>query len=200
MRLLWTGFLLAVSPLLAQSELGLTFGSISGPFRITPTGTRLTLSTGTAFQANYARHMRTYRFGHLYGEMHVLASPRQSVTSTVVNATHRFASFYATPGVRVKFYPKNRLSPWVVGGGGYALYMQSPKTISGAVNAAPRTRSSGAIEIGGGLDWVWNRKMSLRMEARDFYTGSPKYNVALDGPGQFNFIFGVGVVFNLGVK
>ena len=36
------------------------------------------------------------------------------------------------------------------------------------------------------------------MEARDFYTGSPNYNLQVSGRGQFNFVVGGGVDLKLG--
>ncbi|HXJ44451.1 MAG TPA: hypothetical protein VNH18_34510 [Bryobacteraceae bacterium] len=206
MRSLWLVFILAASPLLAQQataptpELGLTLAGISAPGRTTAAGNALSVANGVAFQVNYGRFLRSYKYADLNWEVNFAASPHQNVTTTAPGATPDYASFFFTPGVRIKFYPKNKLSPWAVGGGGYALYVQNTSTIAGAANTASRTSNTGALEFGGGLDYRWSPRLSFRIEARDFYTGSPNFNVPVEGRGQFNFVAGGGVVFHLGLK
>ncbi len=138
--------------LFAQQEVGLTVGVLTGPFRTATSGAILNLSETAAFQANFGRVVRTYKYADMYGEVHFLASPGTTVTSTVTSATKSFSSLFLTPGVRFKFYPKKLLSPWVVVGGGYAHFLQSDKTIAGAANLAQRHRSTPAVAYGAGLD------------------------------------------------
>jgi hypothetical protein len=53
----------------------------------------------------------------LYGEINFVASPTaREITSSVNTATHDFASLYITPGIRVKFRPAPRISPYAVVG------------------------------------------------------------------------------------
>jgi hypothetical protein len=93
--------------------------------------------------------------------------------------------------VRLKFAPRARLSPYLVAGGGYALYEQSFQQIGGQLNPAPRFTHRGVFDFGGGLDVrVW-RFFSLRSEIRDFYSGSPSFNVPVPG-GQHNVVAGGG--------
>ncbi len=203
MRSLRFGFfltLLLAVPSFAQKEAALTLGSVSGPTRTTTSGSTLTLSNAVAFQGSYARQVRTYKYADLYGEVNAVLSPYQSVSGTATSATKDFTALYITPGVRLKFYPKKKLSPWAVGGGGYALYSASSKTIAGGNSAASGTSSNGALEFGGGLDYRWSSRLSFRFEARDFYTGTPHYNLPVSGKGQFNFLAGGGLVFHLGAK
>jgi len=204
MRLLPTGLALAAlafsAPAFAQHELALTVGGFNGPNRTTKSNANLSFSSTVGIQADYSCYVRSYKYADLYGEVHLLVSPKQDVSSTLTSATADFTSLYITPGVRLKFYPKKRLSPWVVGGGGYALYRQSDKTIAGAANPASGYTNSGAIEFGGGMDFVYSPRMSFRLEARDFYTASPNFNTPIYGRGQFNFVVGAGVVFRLGAK
>ena len=182
--------------LFAQQEIGLTIGAMTGPVHVATSGQSINLSTGTALQANYARFLKAYKLADLYGEAHLLVSPYQSNDSTLTSVTKNFTSIYMTPGVRLKFYPKKALSPWVVGGGGYALYIHSSKTIAGGVSLAP-SKSTLAMEIGGGLDYKWTDRFTLRMETRSFYTGNARYNTPVNGSVQFNFTVGGGIVFNL---
>ena len=198
----------AGSSLAAEQELGLTLGALSGPDR-NLTGSaaspaRLRFSTGTALQANYARRFATLPNADLLFEVHFLASPQQHVAASVSsatslsNATRDIAALYVTPGLRVKFYPARRMSPWAAVGGGYSLYEQSTATLGGTPNPAPRHSSGGALQFGGGADFkVW-KALSLRGEAREFYTASPKFNVSVAGTGQFHLVVGGGIVWRFG--
>ena len=205
MRFFTPGLVLAglalATPVFAQQELAFTVGGLHGPDRTTrTTNQNIAFSTGTALQGNYSRYIKSYKIADLYGEVHVLFSPRQEVTSAYTAATASFTTLYVTPGVRLKFYPKKNLSPYVLGGGGYALYRQSDKTVAGLPNPAPRTVNSPAGEFGGGLDFQYSPRIAFRLEAREFFTSSVKYNVPIYGRGQYNFVVGGGVVFHLGAK
>jgi opacity protein-like surface antigen len=124
----------------------------------------------------------------LYGEINSLAIPLRDVSSSISTATHDFASLYLTPGLRLKFHPASRISPYAAIGGGYANYEQSTKLISGLPNPASRQLARGVFDFGAGVDVrVW-RFIALRGEARDFYTGSPNYNVSAISGGQNNIV------------
>ena len=75
-----------------------------------------------AFQLNYGRRFLNGKNVALYGEINFLASPLRDVSSSVTTATRNFASLYLTPGIRLKFKPASRVSPYAVVGGGYADY------------------------------------------------------------------------------
>lgn len=203
MRFLRSGLfltMLLVVPSYAQTEAALSLGSFSGPSRTTTTGAVLSLSNAVAFQGSYGKLYRTYKYAELYGEINGMFAPVHSLSSTAKAASKDISALYITPGVRLKFYPKDKLSPWVVGGLGYALYRASSQTIAGATNPSSGSSHTGAFEFGGGLDFRVNPKISLRFEVRDFFTGSPRYNYPIFGKGQYNFLAGGGVVFHLGAK
>ena len=117
-----------------------------------------------------------------------MASPLRDVSTSVTTATHDFASLYVTPGIRVKFLPASRISPYAVIGGGYGDYEQSTALINGRPNPASRQLARGVFDFGAGVDVrVW-RFIALRGEARDFFTGSPEYNIATISGGQHNVV------------
>jgi opacity protein-like surface antigen len=146
----------------------------------------LDAGSGVAFQVNYGRRFLNGKNVALYGEINFLASPLRDVSSSVTTATKNFASLYLTPGIRVKFRPASRVSPYAVVGGGYADYEQSTTRIDGQPNSASRELARGVFDFGAGVDVrVW-RFVAIRGEARDFYTGSPGYNVAAISGGQHN--------------
>lgn len=148
----------------------------------------LNVGPGVAFQLNYGRRFFAGRQWALYGEIHFVASPLREVSSSVSTATHDFASLYLTPGIRVKFRPASRFSSYAVVGGGYADYEQSLTRIDGRANQASRELGRGVFDFGAGVDvHIW-RLVSLRGEARDFYTGSPNYNLPSISGGQHNVV------------
>jgi opacity protein-like surface antigen len=180
-----------------QHEIALTLGRAAGQSRSAPAGT-LSIGGGTAFQANYAYRFARIKKADIWGEAHFLATPLQQVESVNRAATRDYASLYVIPGVRVKFAPGARLSPYVAIGGGYALFEQSLSRIDGSPNPAPRFTHRGALAFGGGLDVrVW-RFLSARWEVRDFYSGNPTFNTPVVGSGMHNIVVGGGIVLRLG--
>ncbi|MBY0508359.1 MAG: porin family protein [Bryobacteraceae bacterium] len=166
-------YLMIALPLMAQrQELGLLLGGVTSG-----TQDAVKLSGGTAFQANYGYRLANLgTAAALFGEVHFLANPQRTVQA-IPTATRDVASLYVTPGVRVKFLPTSRVSPYGAIGGGWGVYEHSVSLLNGQPNPAPRTVNRGVFSYGGGVDVTVNRWFGLRGEARDFYTGSPVFNV-----------------------
>jgi hypothetical protein len=169
-----------------KNELALGLGGLPALSRSdTP---RLDTGSGVAFQVNYGRRFFKGRKVALYGEINALANPLRDVSSSIPTATHDFASLYITPGIRVKFLPTPRISPYALVGGGYADYEQSTTRINGQPNSASRELARGVFDFGAGVEVrVW-RFVALRGEARDFYSGSPAYSIATVSGGQHNVV------------
>ena len=169
-----------------KNELALGLGELSALSRSdTP---RLDTGSGVAFQVNYGRRFFKGRKVALYGEINALANPLRDVSSSIPTATHDFASLYITPGIRVKFLPTSRTSPYAVVGGGYGDYEQSTTRIDGQPNSVSRELARGVVDFGAGVEVrVW-RFVALRGEARDFYSGSPGYSIATVSGGQHNVV------------
>jgi opacity protein-like surface antigen len=192
MKAIFTLFLLPAALCLAQddtsnkNELALGLGGIPALSR--SNSPSVDAGSGVAFQVNYGRRFVSGDKWALYGEINFVASPLRDVSSSVTTATHDFASLYLTPGIRVKFRPSSRISPYAVIGGGYADYEQSFTRIDGRPNQASRQLARGVLDFGAGVDVrVW-RFVALRGEARDFYTGAPNYNIASISGGQHNVV------------
>jgi opacity protein-like surface antigen len=175
------------------NELGFTLGGIPSLSRSTSQQS-LDLGAGTAFGVNYGRRIVSGNKVALYGELDLLASPLRDVSSNISSATKNFASLYVTPGIRLKFFPTSTISPYVAVGGGYADYEQSTTRLDGQSNPVSRQLARGVFDFGAGVDvhvWRW---VALRGEARDFYTGSPAYNLASISGGQHNVAISGGFV------
>jgi hypothetical protein len=166
----------------------LAFGLAGIPALSRSDSPSLDAGSGVAFQVNYGRRFFSNNKVALYGEINFLASPLRDVSSSVTTATRDFSSLYLTPGIRVKFLPASRVSPNVLVGGGYADNEQSTTLINGQPNLASRELARGVFDFGAGVDVrIW-RFVALRGEARDYYTGSPEYNVATISGGQQNIV------------
>jgi hypothetical protein len=189
------GLALWALPAHAQKhEVGLLLGGLFGGSR-SGGGTNLDLSAGTALQANYGyRLLGAESRMALYGEVHFLANAQRTVDSLNGAATRDVATIYITPGVRLKFFPAAAISPYLVAGGGYAVYEQSLTQLDGQPNGAPRTINRGVFDFGGGVDFKFWRFVGLRAEIRDFYSGSPAYNVSSIIGGQHNVVASGGLV------
>jgi opacity protein-like surface antigen len=184
--LLTAAFCLAQENTAGKNELSFGLGGIPGLSR--SDSPSLDAGSGVAFQVNYGRRFLDNSEVALYGEIDFIASPLRDVSSVAGTATHDFASLYVTPGIRLKFRPTSRISPYAVVGGGYADYEQSLARIDGGTNQASRELARGVFDFGAGVDvHVW-RFVALRGEARDFYTGSPNYNIQSISGGQHNIV------------
>jgi len=196
-RILLLLFVFGCGPAFAeQHEIGLTLGGLFPQDRGTIPNT-IHLGGGTALQANYGYRLISGRVA-LYGEVHFLANPQRLVGSGNPVSTRDIATIYVTPGLRLKFAPTRSFSPYVAVGGGYAVYEQSVLQIDGRPNPSPRDINRGAFDFGAGVDTSLWRWIGLRGEIRDFYTGSPAYNLPnLDG-WQHNVVAGGGLVLKWG--
>lgn len=179
-----------------RHEVGLTLGAVTSSSRNSPAG-RLELGSGVALQANYGYRFLENRKAALTGEVHFLANPLRDISSANGMATRDVATLFVLPGVRVKFRPAARFSPYAAAGAGYALYEQSLSRLDGSMNPAPRFTHRGAIGFGGGADFKLWRFISGRFEIRDFYTGNPSFNAPVSG-GQHNLVAGGGIVLGFG--
>lgn len=189
--------LLFASPAFAQKqEIGLLLGRLGGGDRNSGAA-KVSLNGGTALQANYGR--RVWQSGPvaIYGEVHFLANPQRTVDSPNGAATRDVASLFVTPGIRVKFGPGRAIAPYVVAGGGYAAFEQSVTQLNGQPNAAPRTVNRGVFDYGGGVDVKFWRFIGLRGEVRDFYSGSPAFNLPALRGGQHNPVASIGFVIKI---
>ena len=124
-------------------------------------------STSVAFSLGYARRLTAMGPVALYVELPVLRQPSHDLNVTTNNqslffaATRRTAAFFVTPSARIQFLPKQRISPWVTAGYGFAHLSQDGSTSK---------HTKGAVQFGGGIDVRTLPHLVLRGEVRDFWT------------------------------
>jgi hypothetical protein len=189
--------ILLAAPARAQNqELTFSLGGIPGQTR-TFQGSAGTapISADRSFGINYGHRFLDAKIAVLYGEIEFVAIPNRSVTSATAIVPQSYASLYLAPGLRLKFFPSSRLSPWGAIGGGYALYQQSAK-LSNGQNETDKFLNRGVFDYGGGLDFRLFRFIGLRAEVRDFLSGNPGLNVKLNSSTQHNVVASGGVILH----
>lgn len=185
--------------------------ALSAPAR--GTGTYTGVSTTPAFEISYARSLARYRKLIVEVELPVNFGPAKDVKSSASLAAKDYKAVFFTPSMRLVFasavrgesaQEKPRSSylaayPFISIGGGFAHFCPNAFTSTGASSGATST-TKGAFQIGGGVDFLpFKRAIGFRIEARDFYSGSPDLGV----PGvtyHNNVVAGGGVVVWFGGK
>jgi opacity protein-like surface antigen len=143
---------------------------------------------GVGFQLNYAHRLFHVPLVSVYGEIPFVAGFNNTQFVVTQLARENFNSYYVTPGLRVKFAPGFIVSPWVAAGVGWAHFSSTQNNSSDTNFAA---------DWGGGLDFKVFPFVSLRLEARDFYSGVPALSLGLPLPlpgNQNNIVVSGGVV------
>ena len=199
-RIRWSGLLLLVTAIVAgpargqNQELTFSLGGIPGQARsFQGSAGTAQISADRSFGINYGYRLLGARIATLYGEIDFVAIPNRTVTAATATVPQDYASLYVTPGLRLKFFPSSRLSPWGAIGGGYALYQQSAK-LSNGQNETDKFLNRGVFDYGAGLDFRISRFIGLRGEVRDFLSGNPGLNAALNSSTQHNLVASGGVI------
>ena len=193
-------FMLAACALSAQAEskneLGLLLGRIGIAQHTLASGEALKFNTGTALQATYARRILKGGVADLLFEVPFVATPSNDIRATNPALPRLVASILVTPGVRVKFLPHSRISPWLSVGGGYARFDPSKSTLGEGTTLAAPGSNGGALALGGGVDVKFWRIVGLRGEVRDFYSGLPNYGVTLTDSRRNSVVVSGGFVLH----
>ena len=176
--------------------LGRTFISDQGIKGATFPNPVITSGKRLSFDVEYARHFIVAPLYSLSGEVVAMYNPDEDLNggaypNAVVPTGYK--QFFITPAVRVNLFPTTAVSPWVSLGAGIGHFSQASTLDYGGANPGKSTTSA-TIEGGIGLDVkVW-RKLSVRGEVRDFWSGEPDYPLAPTGKSrQHNFFVGGGV-------
>ena len=158
-------------------------------------GTNLPLHFGSeeTVAFNYGRFlMRRHIFG-LTAELPVAIVPVTDLTYHLGGVPTDIGSLFITPSARVNIFAGEDVSPWVSIGGGYGHFRTSEHLLYGGTNPASPT-NTGVLQFGVGMDvWIFP-KWGARLEARDFYSGIPDYDVDTGRSRQHNYYVGVGVI------
>jgi outer membrane protein with beta-barrel domain len=150
---------------------------------------------GLTVEGEYARRMIVAPIYSISIEGLVVYNPDEDLNAgeyghAVVPSDYK--QLFITPAARVNLFPTTAVSPWVSLGAGFGHISQGKDLVYGGTNPGKSTTSA-VIEAGIGLDVkVWKR-LSVRGEARDFYSGEPDFPLAPTGKTrQHNFFVGGG--------
>jgi opacity protein-like surface antigen len=182
-----------------KNEFAVLIGAEIVPQRSSNAGTPINFGKGFALSGNYARHLAGENTA-FFLEFPFSATANHDITTSTPGSITSIATFYVTPSLRVSFAHQSRFSPWVSAGFGYGLFEGSRLLNTGAENPT-RNTSSGAVQVGGGVDIHTGIKVlvpiSLRAEVRDFYTTSnPDFGIAVRAGGQHNIVTSGGIVLH----
>jgi len=177
-----------------NQELTFSLGGIPGQTRsFQGSAGTAQISADRSFGINYGHRLVGAKIAALYGEVEFVAIPNRPVTAANATVPQNYASLYLAPGVRFKFFPSSRLSPWAAVGGGYALYQESAQ-LSNGQSTTNKFLNRGVFDYGGGLDYRLFRFIGLRGEVRDFFSGNPNLNTALSSSTQHNVVASGGII------
>ncbi|HTW57217.1 MAG TPA: outer membrane beta-barrel protein [Terriglobales bacterium] len=199
---LCVGTLLAASAA-AQDErneigaiFGRTFVSDQGIQNATYFDPTIHTGKGFSFEGEYAYRFLVTPIYSISGEVAAMDNTQAKLNagaygSAVVPTSYQ--AFFLTPAARVNLFPTTAVSPWVSVGAGFGHISESDSLVYGGTNPGKSTTSA-TIEGGLGLDVkVW-RKLSMRGEVRDFWSGEPDFPLAPTGHSrQHNYFVGGGV-------
>jgi opacity protein-like surface antigen len=150
---------------------------------------------GLTVEGEYARRFIVAPVYSLSAEALVVYNPDEDLNageygSAVVPSDYK--QLFVTPAARVNLFPTTAVSPWISLGAGFAHFSQGSSLVYGGTNPGKSTTSA-VLESGFGLDVkVW-RKLSVRLDVRDFWSGEPDFPLAPTGKSrQHNFFVGGG--------
>ena len=144
-------------------------------------------SFGGGLQINYAHRLVGVPGVGLFVEVPFVAGFNNTGFSVRELQRENINSYFLTPGLKVKFVPGFFLSPYLAAGIGFAHFSSTTTSASDTTFAA---------DWGGGFDIKLVPIVGLRIEARDFYTGTPALVPLLGSVGnQHNVVVSGGIVF-----
>ena len=177
--------------------IGRTFISDQGIQGSTSFDNLLRFGKGLTFEGNYARRFMASTLFSLSAEVPFVVNIDEDLHAAVPNRIPEdYKSFMATPAARLNLFPTTAVSPWVSFGGGFAHYSESSNLLFGGTTPGKTGTTTGALELGGGLDVRLFKAFSLRGEFRDFWTGVPQFNVNTGKGHQHNYLVGAGLVWH----
>jgi hypothetical protein len=205
---LWIAVLTVVTTLaasaVAQDEkneiggtLGRTFISNQGIKSGIDPNTIIASGKGLSFDVEYARRFIVTPVFAVSGEAVVMVNKDEDINGGGFGfavVPPQYSQLFVTPGARVNLFPTTAVSPWISLGAGFAHFSESSTLIYGGTNPGKSTTSA-VIQGGIGLDVkVW-RKLSIRGEVRDFWSGEPDFPLAPTGKTRQHNYFVAGGAF-----
>ena len=174
--------------------IGRTFVSDQGIKLVIPDPT-IHFGKGLSFEGEYARRLLVTPIYAISAELPFMYDHDMKLNAGAYGfavVPTSLKAYFVTPAARVNFFPTTAVSPWVSLGAGVGHFSQSDTLVYGGANPGKSTTGF-TLQGGLGLDVkVW-RKISIRGEVRDFWSGEPDFPLAPTGKSrQHNYFVGGG--------
>jgi hypothetical protein len=155
---------------------------------------------GLTFEVNYARHLVGGDVYSLSGEIPAVFNLDEDLNAGGPVVPVDYKQIFVTPALRANLFPATSFSPWVSFGGGFGFFSENKNLLYYGTNPGGSS-TTGVIQGGIGLDvrpfGHRMRHFSIRGEARDFYSGTPKLPLADTGKTrQHNYFVGGGLIWH----
>jgi hypothetical protein len=151
---------------------------------------------GLSFEINYARRLFGNPVFAISGEVPAVFNLDEDLNSGSNVVPKSYKQIFVTPSARLNLFPATAVSPWVSIGGGFAGFSENSTLIYGGTNPGNWT-TSGVLQGGFGLDVRVLHNFSIRLDVRDFWSGTPSLPLADTGKSrQNNYFVGGGVVWH----
>lgn len=151
---------------------------------------------GLTFEGNYGRRLLDAEVFGITFEVPAVIDSSEKLHFGGFDAPRSFVSYFVTPSARVSLFPRESLSPWISVGGGVAHFALNSRLESGQPNPNKSGTTTGAVQIGIGLDVRIIHSVFLRGEAREFRSGEPQLNVNTARSRYYNLFAGGGLVWH----
>ena len=146
---------------------------------------------GLTFDVDYTRRFLVTPLYALSGEVVFAYNPDEDINggsygNAIVPANMK--ELFITPAARVNFFPTTAVSPWVSLGAGFGHFSQASSLIYGGNNPGKST-TNGVFELGLGLDVKLSKRVYIRGQVRDFWSGEPDFPLAPTGKSRQHNLF-----------
>ena len=186
---------LSSDPVFAQS--GADIGLLGGWMKAGDEGSALQFNFGTAYEVTFAKRVLASDRVDVAMEVPFFAANSLSVKTPGAALPREYAALFLTPGVRLMFAPRGKVSIFGALGGGFASYEESALRADGNPNPARQTNSTGAVTFGAGVDVRTGSWLGLRGEVRDVVSGARRFSIVSPGDRVQHVVVTLGLVIRL---
>lgn len=151
---------------------------------------------GLSFEVNYARKLMVTQIFSVSGEVPAVFNLDEDLNAGANVVPVDYSAIFVAPSGRLNLFPTTAVSPWISFGGGFAHFGENKNLVFGGINPG-KSKTTGVLQGGIGLDVRFWHRFSLRGEVRDFWSGAPDFPLAATGKSrQHNYFVGGGVIWH----
>jgi len=180
--------------------IGRTFISDQGIIGATYPNPFVRSGHGLTFEVNYSRRLLGTPIYSISAEVPAVFNLDEDLGSGSDVVPADYKQIFVTPAARFNLFPATAVSPWISFGGGFGHFTESSNLNYYGSNPGGSS-TSGVLQGGFGLDvrpfWGGLKRLTLRGQVRDFWSGTPNLPLADTGKTrQHNYFVGGGVTWH----